>query len=185
MDDESEKLAQNIILWGAVIGVGYFAVLKPILDKLGVNSDDKNKVDDENTLDPSDSPFSYQFSQSMYSISPNIYGASYWQGLAGTDNQFATWGEKIYHAWDWFSTVNDEVNEVFNEVVAQSDVANIACYLFFNYEKDLLSYLQTGNSYIPWLTGALSDGLNASVLAAIINKVNSLPVSNYPTSGSW
>lgn len=190
------KADEELIIFGAV-AVGLFLLGKPIINSLssllnqlpGANSEANQTVADQNTVALEENPFNINYKYSLYARNPGTYGAAWWVNL---NNQFLSYGNPqtavaangvyLYPAWAWtlndafgtFSEDDSVVDAVFNQVRSKADVANLATLMYFVYQIDLFTLLNSGNGFIP----GVSRGLSTTHLATIINKVSSLPDSN-------
>ena len=185
--DETE----DIIKYGLLLGAAAIFIIKPLLNTLGVTSEDAATVASVNTLDPTQNPFSYQFAP--------LAEENYWNDQSDPEQQYfqedlVTYGqqgdtlnplaptynlivnaEAINNAFGYFAYDADTVLSIFNSLQTQTDVAYIAAYLYFNYQKDLMTLLTNGR-YAPIF--GLTSGLSKTDLAIIINHVMSLPVKH-------
>jgi hypothetical protein len=184
--DETE----DIIKYGLVLGALGLFVIKPLLNTLGVSSADSDTVAAQNTVTPASNPFSYQFQPFIDLYYPGGNTASeqsdmqnglqeyQQQGVVSTqvppDYQLIEWAEAINSAFGYIGYDADTVLSIFNSLGAQTDVAYMAAYLYWNYGKDLMTLLTNGR-YAPIF--GLTSGLSKTDLALIINHVKSLPVS--------
>lgn len=172
MTEENEDL----LITGALLVAGAL-VVKSVLNTIGVSAEDTQTVNDALSDDPSENPFSFQFSYYVNLYTPRYGGLSmqqYWQGVkAGNPNdQIAVWAETVYNAIGFWQTIDENaVTGVFNAVSAQVDVAAIDAYLYSNYSVDLLSFLRSGQRYLLMFKWGLTD----TITAQIINRVNGLP----------
>lgn len=94
--------------------------------------------------------------------------------LHGDEMDTAYYGEKILDSMDLWSHVDTgDIAAVFNAQPSQIRVAAIAAYLWFNYGKDLLPYMDQGS---PWAPFNL-NGVPNTVLGTIVKNVFNLPVT--------
>lgn len=94
MDDKSEKLLQNVLLWGTVIVGGYFVVVKPLLGAVGIDPQTQALIDAENNLPPSQNPFNASF-QPFVDFYNNNAPDSYISYSGGFNWQFFTSGAPV------------------------------------------------------------------------------------------
>lgn len=187
--DETEDLIKYALLLGA----GYFFVVKPILAEFGVDPADTATVVNQTTIDPTINPFSPLFSPGVAYVAKQLGSGSglsspqaFWDSVDNTykttlnptlDGTFgyqdiAILAHEIYGDLSFFNFTDDIVN-IFSGLPDQLTCSLIAQYFYYELGADLITKLQDGLLSFSWLKG----GLPTSTIAAIINHINSLPVS--------
>jgi|SRR5579862_3343364 len=181
-------LGEDLVLGGALIA-GFFFVLKPALDLFGANPEDVATIDRQKAQAPTANCFSYQFAPFVNNFNANpsynqdgsvMSMQTYYQivkanndagtPVLGLNNiNIAQLGENLISALSpWvLATDSNNVFAVFGNFNNQTQIASMAAYLMFNYNKDLLSML-TGSIF--------KVGLGPADLATLIHQVNALPV---------
>lgn len=188
-----EQERDKLIIWGAVIVGGYFVVVKPLMGMLGSDPADTNLIEEQAMTNPADNPFSVQFQgfvdnfnanpsydsngnrmsmADVYHLIKNWYDFDD-PNLTGKLKDIADWSESINDAFSFWTGGPDinKVLSVFSQLTNQNQVASIAAYFAYNFNKDLFHYLRYGKSISDWLP----NGLSASELALLIKQINNLP----------
>lgn len=198
------KNDNGFILQAALIaGIAYFA-LKPLLNIF--DSADKDYVQSVEALPASQNAFSYMFQpyldvyttkngrnrfgstgekqywvemREMLLRMPGVY--SVFDEVLGLDNYVFQNGDPdiAYLAESLIKAVSapfigdsDEALRIFGLVESQVTVAAMAAYIYYNYGWQLLPFMSDGNTgFMPF------DGLRSSVIADIVKRVYSLPVT--------
>jgi hypothetical protein len=185
-NDETEDLLFKV----ALAAGAYFFVVRPIMNELGVNPADTATVNSQINSSAASNPFSASFTpfvsqyQSNWSSSAGFteqaYFAQFQQAyndgqtsLNGSTSDLAVYAETINNSFGYILHDTNTVMAIFNELQYQTDVAWISAYLYYNYQKDLLSLLTNG----AWTLFGLKSGLSDTDLATCINHVLSLPQS--------
>lgn len=195
MSNEDEKLIQNVLLWGSVIGIGYFFVVKPLLNSIGVNPEDKADVDAQKLLPSGQNAFSPQFQPaiSLFNANPSydendniLTMQQYYQAvkqlydsndstLDASSKQIVEVAEGIYSvlhpglsaAITHWTTDGPAIIALINQLSNQTQLSEVSAYYLANFGEDLLSAL----------TGSLfQQGLTETDLATVIRYINNLPV---------
>jgi len=155
-----KKEDQSLLIKAGVIGLGYFVILKPILNKLGITKSAADRVIETVTNKPNtENPFSPVFHQKAPA------GA-----LLLTTATALNYATRIHKAMGYFYDDEAEVNAVFRSLKSQSQVSMLADKFQQKYGEDLLEYLKRGANQFNF-----ASGLSDTELQNIINIVQSLP----------
>jgi hypothetical protein len=165
MNDNNQKLLINI---GIVVGT-YFLVIKPIMEKLGLQ-----KTQDQEKFEAD------QKSASTSLVSP--FSPRYWKE-APVPKTIITTKEVTKMAQDLYSSLNrgylgDDfatILSVFRKLKFKTQVSYLAEFFNTKYKLDLYQTLKDGvRRTIDRFTPLNRTGLSDSELAQVINIVNSL-----------
>lgn len=159
MKAEDKKLIQYVIL----IGAGYYLVVKPILEKLGLKKSAEEKELENVDLIP---PAGNVWAGSAYKFPPGALLLK-----SSVANKYA---EQIYNAFGFFGDDEDVIFGVFRALKTQSQVAWLAKAFKEKYKADLLTFLQKGTKTTQYMR-PVSSGLNASEMTQILNIIKSKP----------
>lgn len=147
---------QLLITAGIAVG-GYYFVLKPILEKLGVIKSAKAELIDQEKTALTGSPFN-----------PNT-----WKNTPGAmliqEQSVQSMINTIQDSFGVFADNYAAVLAVFKQLSRKSQVSYLADRFQQKTGFDLLEFLSTGGGILPW------DGLSETHLAAIVSYANSLP----------
>jgi hypothetical protein len=183
--NEQDELFNVALLAGAGFAL-YFLVVKPLLNLGGDDPADTNSLANQVATTPASNPFNYQFDSGLYAQDPSTYGSSFWNNLSSensawftdyssdTNLKYAKWGESVWSASSDWGSPDADMTSVFNLIATQADASNIAAYLNFVRNADLWTLLNKGQGSIA---SFLPTGMSNKALAALVNHVNSLPVS--------
>lgn len=173
----------------AGLGVGGVLLYNAVFGG-GATQDQVDAVNNIYSTPASSNPFSYQFSQSLYTL--NGYGSAWWLKLnqeyaavkqAGGDPlqygaayNYITWAEQLRSAFGILYQDTALVTTIFNNMQSQADVSNVACQLWFadttatGDPVDLYTLLSHGRG-IFW-----AGGLSTKDLGTIVQNVMNLPL---------
>lgn len=179
-----------LILGGIAVG-GYF-LLKNVLPDFGASPAEKQAIQNQETLDPSENVFSsqsqvyrdwtidnldfngYDSTTSLYQQLRDMYFQANSEPTTamGVLGPVVAWGESLYEDLTGFimpNSVNDAVY-ILNQIQHKWQVGAIDEYLIDNYGFDvsLWNLLHRG-------AGFTVKGLNATDLVNAINRLNNLP----------
>lgn len=177
----------DVMLTAGIVVVGVIGI-KYLLASFGSSAEDSATVANQHTVTPAQNPFNPSFQPFLDNWNAYQQGNTVADGMttfyaefqagtlpAGTDSfQIATWADTLKSAlsvWNWTVDTN-AVFSVFSQMVSQIQCANLAAYVSYNFNKDLLTWLHYGGSPVPWVPNGLSD----SQVAIIVNQINALPV---------
>jgi hypothetical protein len=182
MSDDEDLMFKVALVAGA-----YFVIIKPILHKLGLDTDPESEaaVNNMDTVSPEDNPFNVHFApfQELHdnfrdtnmtvfyaALKDNCNDSLYPQGSYFANLCYQS--ELIYDAFGfWHNAKIDDIMSVFGSLEHQTDVTEIAAYLLVNHDIDLWNWLKNGYTFMPnWRNGISDQNLNT-----IIKKVESLP----------
>ena len=160
---------QTVLIFAGVGFAGYFLVIKPLLQYLGIMDSKTDKDLRQEQTNP-DSPF----------------GTTYWRGYyysAGTQpngrrpltaamlKRAETAAGQIYKAMGFFNDDEGQIKGVFASLPSKADVS-LMSFIFYNkYEmKDLISWLKDGSGGgAPW------NGLSDDDIRVILDMVKQKP----------
>lgn len=152
------KRNNDTVLILAAVGIGYFAVLKPLLVTLGIqDSREEKDIANQGNLSNEKNPFSPAYWKSRNCTILN-------RGAADS------YAKQIFDAFGFFGDDEDQAINVFRQLKSKCQVSFLADVFAQNYKKDLFTYLRDG-SQSSGFWGGLSDG----DLNTVIKIVNSLP----------
>jgi hypothetical protein len=197
MDDKTEKLLEDTLIYGGIALGAYFGIVRPILQAAGIDDPaNVQTVNNINTLDPSENPFSYLFQplvdyyQPLYDQQAGGSAQAYWQGykqaydaqyngnppaLGTTSFDIAILSEQLKNAISfWHTPDSATITGIFNLAPTQRFVASMGAYFQFNFNVDLLTFLKGGKVFILVLQWGLTD----NDLANIVNHVLALPADS-------
>lgn len=193
-----DDILGKVAIGGAVIVGAYFVVVKPLMNILGINPADTAAVNDQVSTPAAANPFNASFQPAVdyYASHPakdstgapvtintafQQIKAAYDNGtlasLAASDSSYsdiytvAQIGEKLndIYFWQWIKGYSaDDVISLFSQIHTQTQLAELAEYMLYNFNVDLLPGLRAG---------LLKFGLNDTQLAALINQITNLPIS--------
>jgi len=165
---------ENIIKYVVLLGGAYFLVIKPILQKLGIQ---KTAIEEQTTQaiikQDLSSNFESPFSGSVYlkKIPP---GAKY---ISLTQISAKNLAKKIRESFTNFGDNEQQVIGVFKQLRTKAQVAVLADVFFKTYNLDLWTFLKSGTPNAD-LISQYYTGLNDTDLNIILNIVNKLPKYN-------
>lgn len=173
------------VIYVGVAAAAYLLVIKPLMDNFGGSAEDTNAVNEVDNYNPSESPFSFQFQpyKDLYNWPSDDAQWQFYQNIKNQyDDELLDKGSHIYlicyHSeiiWDafgfWHNARIDNIFAVFNSLQYQTDVSEIAAYLWANHQTDLWYWLKFGYTFLPNIRNGLSD----KNLAILIHKVENLP----------
>jgi len=164
-----KKDQNNILLYAALFGAAYFLVLKPILQKLGIEKTTEEREDLEaiKQIDfgkPNENPFSGRLFLVNMPVGTILLTAASSLKLA----------EKIRGSFTNFGDNEQQVIGIFRQLKTQAQVSNIADAFFKKYSLDLWTFLKTGTPDSDVLSQYYT-GLSNQDLSLILNIVNKLP----------
>lgn len=159
MAKDDNKLFQTVI----IIGGAYFLIIKPILQKLGIQqSPEEKELERLDTVKPSE----------------NVWSGAGYKFPAGAlllKNDVASkYAKQIYDAFGFFGDDEAVILGIFRALKTQSQVAWLAKVFKEKYKTDLLTFLQKG-SFSAQIYRPTSSGLNASEMQQILNIIKSKP----------
>jgi DNA-binding PucR family transcriptional regulator len=155
---QQNKLIEYVIY----IGAGYFLILKPILQKLGIEKSAEDKeLESVDLIAPKNSVWS---------------GKTFYVGGAKllTNADATKLSKIIYDAFGFFGDDESAIIGVFRGLKTQSQVASLAQKFKEVYKTDLFTFLQKGSKSAQIYRPA-SSGLNASEISMILNIIKSKP----------
>ena len=174
------------------IGVAGFFLLRNILPDFSATPAEKQAIQNQETLDPSDNVFSYQSQWFLNWETDNLdlktfdTDTQYFNWLrdqyfannsAPTPNMGALgnvvgWAESLYNDMTGFLFPNNSADAIYilNQITNKWQVGAISAYLVDNYGfgRDLWSLLHIG-------AGFTIKGVSSTDLVAAINRLNTLP----------
>jgi len=181
-----EDTEKEVILVGGLVAGLYFFVVRPIMKNFGLDGESQETIDSLNTAQPDQNPFNINYIDSYIAehggdyiqIMPSDVNALkplYDEGYRNIDKA-VIWGEQIYDSFNWYGNINGEqLTAVFSQIPTKAAVCDVARYLYFTYNVDLLYLLRNGVfSILP--NTIVSNGAPAGMVANFIKHVNSLPV---------
>jgi hypothetical protein len=159
MKQEDRKLIQYVIL----VGAGYYLIVKPILEKIGLKkSAEEQQLEDINYIPPAG----------------NVWAGSGYKQVPGAllltsaiANQYA---KQIYDAFGFFGDDEATIFGIFRALKTQSQVAWLSKAFKEKYGTDLLTFLQKG-SKTSQIWRPATSGLNVEEMATILNIIKSKP----------
>lgn len=159
MKQQDRKLIQYVIL----VGAGYFLVLKPILEKLGLKKSAEEKaLEDINYIPPAG----------------NVWAGSAYKQVPGalllTSSVAKKYAKQIYDAFGFFGDDEAVIFGIFRSLKTQSQVAWLAKAFKELYGTELLTFLQKG-SKTSQIWRPASSGLNADEMNTILAIIKSKP----------
>ena len=153
-----KKDDKQLLLYGGGLLIAYFGILRPILQKLGI----------QNTQ--ADITVANQQNQSN---ATNPFSPVYWKTVSGASllkkaytDQLA---KQIYDALGYFSDDEAAVTSVFRLMKHKTNVSWLADVFQQNYRTDLFDFMKNGKGFLP------QAGLSSIDLNEIITLVNKLP----------
>lgn len=153
-----KKDDKQLLLYGGGFLLAYFGVLRPILQKLGI----QNTQADINVANQQNQPNAI-----------NPFSPVYWKTIKGAilfkkayTDQLA---KQIYDALGYFSDDEAAVKSVFRTMKHKTQVSWLADVFQQNYRTDLFDFIKNGKGFLP------QAGLSSNDLNEIINLVNRLP----------
>lgn len=156
MAKENPEL-NDILIIGTVAALGYFGIVRPLLNSLDIgNTPGQEAYDAEMALPDSKNPFSKNYQITGLATMSNDYIG----GLADT----------LYGQLGYLWIGEPTILSIFSEMQTKADVAELAYQLYEQNEVDLLPFLKKGRSFTPFDNGVSKDALNS-----IITRVNNLP----------
>lgn len=148
---------QNLILKIGLAVAGYFVVIVPILQAVGIKDDkDDKEVKDAETGNGSEG-----------------WNPDYYKNKSGAviSNQTAEQlAFKIYDAFGYFYDDEDAVYSAFRALNSKKDLSKLASTFQLKYGMDLWEQLKGGAGWMAWPFGGLNNSELAIVLA-IVNKL--------------
>jgi len=160
MNKQQQNKLIEYVIW---IGAGYFLIVKPILQKLGVQKTPEEKALENIDVIP---PAGNVWAGAGYKFPPGSL-------LLKSDvaNKYA---KQIYDAFGFFGDDEAVIFGVFRALKTQSQVAWLSKAFKEKYKTDLLTFLQKG-SFSSQVYRPVSSGLNAQEMTQIINIIKSKP----------
>lgn len=153
-----KKEDKQLLLYGGGLLLAYFGVLRPILQKLGVqNTQADITVFNQQNLPNSINPFSPVYYTTISGA--KLYTRSYTDQIA----------KQIYDALGYFSDDEASVIAVFRTIQHKTQVSWLAYVFQKNYKTDLFDFMKNGKGFLP------QAGLSSADLNEIITIVNRLP----------
>lgn len=158
------KEEKNLILGGAVLAVAYFAILKPVTDKLGLTQTQKDKAEAElNEEASNNSGWNPNFWKDYQKRTSQIV-------MLKRDAATTAIAKKIYDAWGLFSDNDQAINSAIRQLRSQVQLSQVVAKYAELYNQDLLTRLKA-----PWWY--LKDGLTTEQFAAVSRIVTALPIN--------
>jgi hypothetical protein len=136
--------------------LAYFAVIRPLTDKLGITTS------------------AAAAANNAAGVTGTAWQPNFWQQFGGppiTDDLAAQLSAAIQGAFTLFQDNFDSVLGAIKTLNTKSQVSYLSYYFFNKYNQDLYTFLQNGGGILPW------DGLSNSQLSTVNQYVNSLPNS--------
>lgn len=164
----NDKQTNEIIKYAAIIGGVYFLILKPILQKIGIEKTPEEKQESEAIKkidfgEPYQNPFSGR-----------LFLAKMPKGtILLTVNSAKNLSKIIRESFTNFGDNEQAVIGVFRQLKTQAQVASLADSFYKNYNLDLWTFLKTGtpnSDLISQFYTGLSDK-DLSLILAIVNKL--------------
>jgi hypothetical protein len=193
---DADDLLGRVAVGGGIAVAGYFLVVKPLMNVLGINPADTESVNDQISTAATDNPFNAMFKPAVdyYNSHPGkdadgnpltinvafqqikaAYDSGTLAALAASDSSYsdiykiAQIAEKLndIYFWQWLKGYSaDDVISLFSEISTQLMLAELSEYMLYNFNVDLLPGLRAG---------LLKFGLNDTQLAGLISEINNLP----------
>ena len=155
------KEEKGLVVALAVIGVAYFALLKPITDKLGLTKTDKEKAEAELKEQASSNP--------GWNPKYNITARKKYPRATVLKEETATaLAKQIYNAWGKINDNEQAIFAAFRVLASQIQLSQLTAKYAALYKQDLLTRLKA-----PWYY--LSDGLDEKEFTEIAKIVTALP----------
>lgn len=154
----------KIILYAGGLAILYFGVIRPILQKLGIQQTvqeaeaTKAVQKIENTPNV-DNPFSPVYYKKFVGKTVHLFNGSTTTNLV----------KRLYDAMGYFSDNESEVFSVFSQMKYKTQVSWISDQFNRTYKLDLFNFLKQGKGTLP------QAGLNELELQKIIKIVEALP----------
>ena len=160
------KKNEDFLFKAAVIFAGYFIILKPILNKLGITKSEKEKAIITETENPN-SAFNKTFWRTYFyqgGVAPNgrkpITAAMLAKATKNAKN--------VYNSFGYFVDDEARIKAAFKNCISKSDVSLLSFEFSRLYNTDLLKYLSEGIGILP------QNGLSDQDIIEIVNFVNKL-----------
>jgi hypothetical protein len=159
MKAEDRKLIQYVIL----VGAGYYLIVKPILEKIGLKkSAEEEALEDINYVPPAG----------------NVWAGDGYKQVPGalllTSAVANKYAEQIYNAFGFFGDDEATIFGIFRALKTQSQVAWLAKAFKEKYGTELLTFLQKG-SKTSQIWRPATSGLNATEMKQILDIIKSKP----------
>lgn len=146
-----KDLITKVVTWSLGIGAGYFLVLKPIMQKVGIvkTSEDKEREKIQETLGTSQtSPFN-----------PNYY-KTVKNAMLITRASAEAIAKRIYDAKSWYNDDEDAVFAALRVLKTKAALSFVAETFYRKYNADLYQFLvRNFESDIPTIN-SIASGLN-------------------------
>lgn len=158
---KKQDINTNLVIAFGGLAFAYFAIFKPLFEKLGIKESKEGKtVKEIEERENKDNPFSPAFLRNLKAgTKVTLLKSDIKRDLA----------KRIYDSLGYFSDNEAAVVSVFRTLKTQSQVSDLATTFNTIYKTDLLNFLQRGKGYLP------QAGLNEKELSAIITIVDKLP----------
>lgn len=161
----------DVIKYVVVIGAAYFLVIKPILQKLGIEkTKDEQQAQEDiikiDTANPKENPFSGRL---FLSSIPK--GTKY---TALTQKSVKGLAVALRDAFTIFGDNESKAIAIFRQLKTKAQVAQLADAFYKKYTLDMWNFLRNGTPYGGFLTTSFS-GLSDKDIGLILNIVNKLP----------
>jgi hypothetical protein len=156
-----DKKTENLLIKVGIIGVAYFVILKPILNKLGITKSDIDRtIENQENKGNKENPFSPLFYKSA---PPKTIMKLLTIATA------ESYAKQLYDAMGVFGDDESKVYGVFRNLKTQSQLSFLAEIFQRKYKMDLLDYLKRGYSNINPASGLNNDEMNT--VLSIVNKL--------------
>jgi len=164
------KQNQDLIKFLVISVAGYFLIIKPILEKLGIKKTNEEiqeveLINKENISSSLSTPFSGSVFLKSFPKNQKYTSIT----LSSAKNI----AKGIYDSFSNFGDNEQKVIGIFKQFNTQAQVAVVANIFYKTYSKDLWSFLKKGKS-----SNVITDlygGLNNQDLNTILNIVQKLP----------
>ena len=155
----------QILVYGGVVAVFYFGIIRPILKKFGLATGQETRDVNKAETDPADiNPFKPNY----YKIQHKKLGIMVvLKTQAGLKKLYDTFMD----GFGWVYDDEDKINSVFIQLASKLQVSQFAEYVQNKTGQDIISFMKRGkNQYNT------ASGLNDSEIARIIDIVNKKPI---------
>jgi hypothetical protein len=149
----------TLILGLAAMALAYFAILKPITDKLGLTESEKDRRDAEAGIEAQKNE---GWNPSFYKLKPPYAHRLYTPAAAKAQAGI------IYNAWGKVNDDEQAIYAVFRRLISRAQLSQVVDAYATYYHQDLLTRIKN-----PWYI--LDDGFDTDELKEIYTIVNKLP----------
>lgn len=170
----TNKDNDNLIKYALLLGGVYFLVIKPILQKLGIEKTEIEQQQTQNIIN-----------QDLSSSTSSPFAGRVYLNTFPKDTKYLTLTaasaaglvKKLRESFTNFGDNEQQVIGIFKQLRTKSQVAILADTFFKTYNLDLWTFLKTGTPNSDILSQYYT-GLNDTDLNIILNIVNKLPKYN-------